>query len=1063
MKPETDKSFLENFFCELYSFGTICKDIEELYSKKLIILKANHERKLENEKGKECSAITPYILKRKAKEKAYNNEIVNVFSEIPLTDSEENNVQNNNNREQRLQQIWTDYCRSIDILNSEVEKAIQKDLQIYSDFLVTENSSFEKEKSLIETEKTKALKQEEQKFIQKFPPEELKNLIFDIYSDEPNPNDYCCRTVIPQYIKLGNLTVSTSSLSDGSDNGSTIAFNQYSIDMLERYYCWLESRINGMTREICIKIPFGIDFGEGFNYLFYLSKDNEDLVTDRIRSVIMKLFLAMPPSKINFMFFDPVKLGATFSVFQRLVDYDDRSNKVIGKQIWTTSEDIENNLLVITNHISNINQRCLKGKYKSIQEYNLAAEENAEAYRVITVMDFPSGFNKKSLSLFEKIISTGSACGVYAIVIVSEEQLNTIDSKLKPLVEKIMNNLTSFSIYRDRFFATRDNRINIDKKSAYTFIDIPKMWEEENLGKVIPILKQGIKNAGNIVINIEKLDRLTDEIDCTKNIPDGMKIPIGIRGANEVQYLTLHPISGNHVIVIGSSGMGKSSLMHTIIYQTIKNYTPEDVQIFLVDMKKGVEFTIYAKHKLPWFKVVSVESEREFAFSILQYIDQELEKRSYLFKSIHTSKIDKIEQYNADNKKIPQIIVILEEFKELFMKQDKITEESLQIISRIINQGRAYGVHLILSSQICTDVLNPEILGQITTRILFKCDKRDADKLIDNGGNEIALFSNDESGRAIYNSERGIKSFNVDFRVAYIPPDEHDELIENISKKYLHYDYPETKILISYVENNLFSVFNQFQNRSSSTDNQIYIGENLDINEDMKISFKSEMNSNLLLLGSDTAKAYSMFFYAVLSLCINYYMQHKHLPDTPFIHIVNYLQKPSKRMGDYLKIMGNELPDYVEYISVFDENKPVKQLFDRMKNDDTEQHFVFIYGYQNMIQYSDYLELQQSLEEIYKKRAVKGIHTILYNDCCNEIISSLVASFNMRIGFGLTSEEYRDYLFHNDNYISKENAVLYIRNDNEYTFRPYHLPSDIWMRKIFKQLNDKKREENENE
>lgn len=213
------------------------------------------------------------------------------------------------------------------------------------------------------------------------------------------------------------------------------------------------------------------------------------------------------------------------------------------------------------------------------------------------------------------------------------------------------------------------------------------------MNEIIATLKKGIKSADKVVIGIEKVNN-AESTDSTK---DGIRIPIGIHGANEVQYLTLGVGGSHHALIAGVAGSGKSSLLHTIILRTLMQYSPEELVIYLVDFKRGVEFKIYADFVLPSFKVVAIESEREFGYNILTALEREQKIRADLFKKSH---VDKIEEYRELGKKMPRVLVIMDEFHELFSNSnDEFSKKSAIIMERIVRQGRAFGVHMILASQ----------------------------------------------------------------------------------------------------------------------------------------------------------------------------------------------------------------------------------------------------------------------------------------------------------------------------------------------------------------------------
>ena len=89
--------------------------------------------------------------------------------------------------------------------------------------------------------------------------------------------------------------------------------------------------------------------------------------------------------------------------------------------------------------------------------------------------------------------------------------------------------------------------------------------------------------------------------------------PLGPTGARKIQQLVFGADgTAHHALLIGRTGSGKSNLLHVLIVSLAEIYSPEQLEVFLVDFKKGVEFKDYAVHKLPHARVVAIESELEF-------------------------------------------------------------------------------------------------------------------------------------------------------------------------------------------------------------------------------------------------------------------------------------------------------------------------------------------------------------------------------------------------------------------------------------------------------------------
>lgn len=905
-------------------------------------------------------------------------------------------------------------------------------------------------------------------FCQQFPPQEFAEEYSHLYSLEPSFENYNCYKEMPRNVHISTLEYDIS----------TLGLSNYTKAFLDRYYFFL-------YRDNKLCIPYCASFGSEFNYLFKFNGEGRFNVVKNACDLGMRLFMMLPPGKLNFTFIDPVTLGESFAMFTRLVDVDDRTSEVINGKIWSSPADIEQKLKIMTDHISNVTQRCLQGKYDNIYEYNRVAEQNAEAYQVLMLMDFPAGLTDQSLKLLEQIVTSGPKCGVFTVIYRNESQYKKISEHSHPLITNIE---TSFQVFN---FDENCTQISC---SGEKIKDKPLLWNNLQLpsatqmDQIIASLKKGIKNADKVVIGIDKVS----DAESTDTTKDGIRIPIGIHGANEVQYLTLGVGGSHHALIAGVAGSGKSSLLHTIILRTLTQYSPDELSIYLVDFKRGVEFKIYADFELPAFKVIAIESEREFGYNILLALEREQKIRADLFKKSH---VDKIEEYRELGKKMPRILVIVDEFHELFSNaNDEFAKKSATIMERIVRQGRAFGVHLILASQSYSNItgIDRAVFDQMAVRIVLKCSKADANLLLDNGSTEIDQISIDDPGRAVYNSEAGNKEYNSHFRVAYIAPEKHRDMLQEISDRTISYADKPTRILLSNIEDNKYSIFNQFATYEPNrcpVPGRLYIGEPLSVTNNMNMDLVRSDNSNLLMLGNDTEKARSMFAFAILSLCINYWVKNRKAPEKPFIYLLNCKPLDDSYFKDTPQIIASELlPEYIRYVHCGDESatqEVLSELHDNIKDSNkpigATDKFFFVFGYQRAEELKSEIKLSQSddidslfnimssnsnrpqlspkeiFHTIVKDGAKNGIHVILWQDSFSALEqddNNIMSYFNLKVAFDMSPEEFSRSVGANDvSLMSENNAIYYNKARDNQKFRPYQAPDEEWLKDISAKLH----------
>ena len=167
--------------------------------------------------------------------------------------------------------------------------------------------------------------------------------------------------------------------------------------------------------------------------------------------------------------------------------------------------------------------------------------------------------------------------------------------------------------------------------------------------------------------------------------------------------------------------------MHALITNLALNYSPDEIDLYLIDFKKGVEFKVYATRELPHASVVAIESEREFGISVLERLDAELRLRADRFRDAGVQDLNGYRNVPG-TPPLPRILLIVDEFQEFFVEEDKLAQEAALWLDRLVRQGRAFGVHVILGSQSLGGAftLARSTLGQMAVRIALQCSENDA-------------------------------------------------------------------------------------------------------------------------------------------------------------------------------------------------------------------------------------------------------------------------------------------------------------------------------------------------
>src|SRR5262249_4658787 len=214
---------------------------------------------------------------------------------------------------------------------------------------------------------------------------------------------------------------------------------------------------------------------------------------------------------------------------------------------------------------------------------------------------------------------------------------------------------------------------------------------------LLQVVGQRAKEASRVEVPFEFIAPAPDQW-WTRESRTGIDVALGRSGATKRQHLLLGHGTAQHVLIAGKTGSGKSTLLHALITNLALLYSPDEVELYLVDFKEGVEFKAYATHELPHARVVAIESEREFGLSVLQRLEGELKSRGDKFRAQGVQDINNYRLANGQTP-LPRILLIVDEFQLFFIEDDKIAQDAALLLDRLVRQGRAFGIHVLLGSQ----------------------------------------------------------------------------------------------------------------------------------------------------------------------------------------------------------------------------------------------------------------------------------------------------------------------------------------------------------------------------
>ncbi len=202
-----------------------------------------------------------------------------------------------------------------------------------------------------------------------------------------------------------------------------------------------------------------------------------------------------------------------------------------------------------------------------------------------------------------------------------------------------------------------------------------------------------------------------------------------------------------HLLVAGTTGSGKSVFTNSIIMSILFRAKPSEVRLIIVD-PKVVEFGVY--NGIPHL-LQPVVTDPRLASNTLKWAVAEMSDRYKKFAEYnvrdlkgYNEKIGQAPEADGEDapKKLPQIVIVIDELADLMMVAAKEVEES---ICRLAQLARAAGIHLIIATQrpsvnVVTGLIKANIPSRVALMVSSGVDSR---TIIDQNGAEKLLGNGD--------------------------------------------------------------------------------------------------------------------------------------------------------------------------------------------------------------------------------------------------------------------------------------------------------------------------------
>ena len=416
-----------------------------------------------------------------------------------------------------------------------------------------------------------------------------------------------------------------------------------------------------------------------------------------IAGLLLRMLGAVPAGGVRLWIYDPGRLGGALAAFGPLAAAELATFVGPGGLTATLDE--------LAGQIQRINETVLAGEHPNVATAARVLGRRPEPWRVLVLLADPASAELTSAqrAQLDRITRSGVAAGVHVI-----SRGLALDTR--PDVQTV----TVLDGWAARTSLTGELTVLLDPPPPAELVT--------GFGKE---LAAGPPPA--------TLDTLLPERLWADSSAAQLRAPIGEGTEGELVELVLGD-DPPHALIGGPSGSGKTNLLYCWLAGLAGRYSPDELELHLLDFKEGVSFARFAPSPrdpswLPQVRLVGVNinGDREFGLALLRHLAEELKRRAAAAKKHEATKLAELRAEDPAGH-WPRIVAVIDEFQVLLGARDSVTSEAMALLEDLARRGRSQGIHLVLASQDVTGIEalwgRSALVAQFTLRIALPKARR---------------------------------------------------------------------------------------------------------------------------------------------------------------------------------------------------------------------------------------------------------------------------------------------------------------------------------------------------